>query len=157
MTAQFTQQTLHDFIVRAKAYAYVGGAAPSLAYRPNSHDIQYHEADFAYMDSYFGGTDFLGQEVVYFHATPVWAMNYYGKILRPDLYSGAQAGQVIKESLSLLYQNGRFLGPFTHKTANGIYHDTNEGDVFSFTGYEWIELAGEKVYDLHYHGGLVKA
>ncbi|MCB8976325.1 MAG: hypothetical protein H6657_02745 [Ardenticatenaceae bacterium] len=153
---QFSPQELHDFIVRAKAYAYVGNGSASLAYRPGSHDIQYHETNFAYIDSYFGGTDFLGQEVVYFHGTPVWAMNYYGKILRPDLYSGAQAGQVIKESLSLLYQDGRFLGPFTHETANGIYFDTNDGDVFSFTGYEWIELDREKVYDLHYHGGLVK-
>ncbi len=155
MTA-FTAQALHDFIVRAKAHSYVGGGKKSLSYRPGSHDLQYHEDEFSYLDSYFGGTDFLGQEVVYHANQPVWAMNYYGKILRPDLYTGALAGQVIQESLRKLYQTGYFLGNSEHATNQGNYFDTNQGNVTSFTGYEWIEYAGAKVYELHYHGGLVK-
>ncbi len=58
-------EQLHAFIVRAKAEAYVGEGRKSLAYRPDSHDLQVAEGAFAYLDSYFGGTDFLGQEVVY--------------------------------------------------------------------------------------------
>lgn len=153
---EFTQQELYKFIVRAKAATYVGSGRTSLPYRPGSHDLQYHENTFAYLDSYFGGTDFLGQEVVYHESKPVWVMNYYGKILRGDLYSGAMAGQVIKESLSKRYQSGYFLGNFEHETLHGKYVDTNEGDVTSFTGYEWIEHTGVKVYELRYHGGLVK-
>src|SRR5262245_48439053 len=148
---------LYQFIVRAKANAYVGDGAPSLAYRPSSHDIQYHEAPYAYLDSYFGGTDFLGQEVVYHAGTPIWAMNYYGRILRPDMYSGELAGKVIKASLSKQYRTGHFLGNNENHTDVGDYFDTNEGDVTSFTGYEWIEYGGAKVYELRYHGGLVKA
>lgn len=84
-------------------------------------------------------------------------MNYYGKILRADLYDGARAGRVIQESLGKLYRTGHFLGASVNETSDGKYFDSNEGDVSSFLGYEWIELNGEKVYDLHYHGGVIKA
>ncbi len=147
---------LHDFIVSAKAAAYVGNGKKSLSYRPNSHDLQVSKGDFAYLDSYFGGTDFIGQEVVYLNNEPVWAMNYYGRILEPENIDAAQAGSIIKESLSLLYQEKRFLGGFKQQTPKGLYIDTSEGDVSSFKGIEHIEQGGLKVYELLYHGGLIK-
>ena len=147
---------LNTFIVRAKANSYVGNAPKSLSYRPHSHDLQFHEGDFSYIDSYFGGTDFIGQEVVYHEGKPIWAMNYYGKILNPALIDGERAGQAIMLSLSQLYEEGRFLGSFELETPHGRYFDTNQGDVTSFIGYEWIAVEGEKAYHLNYHGGLIK-
>ncbi len=149
-------EQLNRFIVQAKAATYVGKGPRSLAYRPGSHDIQFHQAPFAYLDSYFGGTDFIGQEVVYFEGSPVWAMNYYGRILEPARITAAEGGQIIQESLSALYKEGRFLGGFQHVTALGTYVDTSEGAVDSFTGKEWITRDGIRVYELVYHGGLIK-
>jgi hypothetical protein len=63
-------------LVRAKSATYVGGGAHSLARRPGSHDLEFHNGDFAYLDTYYGGTDFIGEEAVYFEGQPVWAMNY---------------------------------------------------------------------------------
>ncbi|MGC9399959.1 MAG: DUF5680 domain-containing protein [Anaerolineae bacterium] len=131
-----------------------GEAAPSC--RPGSHDLRFQEGDFAYLDSYFGGSDFLGQEVVYHQDVPVWAMNYYGRILEPERITATEAGQIIKESLSLLYREGRFLGGFQHRTRESTYSDTNQGEVTCFTGEEWITRNGVRVYELHYHGGLIK-
>lgn len=148
--------SLHQFIVTAKANTYAGNGKASLSYRPKSHDLQFHDNDFAYLDSYFGGTDFLGQEVVYFQGEAVWAMNYYGRILEPNLINSSEAGKIIKGSLIELYKQGRFLGGFEHTTALGIYTDTNEGTLISFTGKEWITRATAKVYELLYHGGLIK-
>lgn len=147
---------LNAFIVRAKAATYIGRGPRSLSYRPGSHDLQYHEPPFAYLDSYFGGADFIGQEVVYHEGRPVWAMNYYGRLLDPTRIRDAEVGQVLRESLSALYQEGRFLGGFTYTGARGTYVDTNEGDVSSFTGREWITREGAKVYELVYHGGLIR-
>ncbi len=152
----FTHQQLYQFIVEAKANSYVGRAPHGESSRLGSHDIVYGNGRFSYRDSYFGGTDFLGQEVVYFDDEPVWAMNYYGKILEPELYDGEKAGQVILASLGQLYLSGHFLGSSVNHTELGIYHDTNQGDVASFNGYEWIEFANRQVYGLHYHGGLIK-
>lgn len=151
-----TLEQLGAFIVRAKAATYVGGGARSLSYRPGSHDLQFHEGDFSYLDSYFGGADFIGQEVVYYRGRPVWAMNYYGRILRPDMIEPAEAGRIIQESLSEMYRQGRFLGGFEHVVDDSTYVDTNEGDMASFTGREWITRQGIKVYELVYHGGFIK-
>jgi hypothetical protein len=147
---------LNTFIVRAKAATYVGGGTRSLSYRPGAHDLQFHDGDFAYLDSYFGGTDFLGQEVVYYQGEPVCVMNYYGRILEPSLIVAEEAGQIIQQSLSELYKEGRFLGGFEYATDNGVYVDTSEGDVASFTGREWIMQGDTKVYELVYHGGLIR-
>lgn len=147
---------LHAFIVRAKAATYVGNGAKIAPCRPGSHDLEFKEGDWAYLDSYFGGTDFIGEETVWFAGKPAWAMNYFGYILRPELITPAQAGEMIKASLSRLYAEGRFLGGFEHSQGDFSYFDSSEGDFSRFTGREWIERGGVRAYELVYHGGLIK-
>ena len=147
---------LERFIVAAKARTYVGHGAASRSSRPGSHDIAHAEGEWSYLDSYFGGTDFLGQEVVWRRGTPVWAMNYHGRILEPGQIDAARAGQVIQASLRALYGEGRFLGGFRHEEGRAVYVDTSTGDVAAFRGQEWIEIGSVRVYELGYHGGLIR-
>ncbi len=149
-------KTLEAFIVRAKQATYVGSGRQLLPYRLGSHDLQFVDGDWAYHDSYLGESDFIGQEIVYFRGKIVWGMNYFGRILRPEKITSAQAGEVIKKSLSKLYTEGRFLGGFEQAVGAFTYVDTSEGDVRFFRGKEWISRGGEIVYELVYHGGLVK-
>jgi hypothetical protein len=146
---------LHKFILQAKASTYVGNGQHTTSSRPSSHDLQFTQGDWSYLDSYFGGRDFIGEEVVYFRDAPVWAMNYYGRILRDDLITPAQAGQVIQASLSKMYAEGRFLGGFEYHFERFLYRDTSDGDVTAFSGHELISLNGETAYELIYHGGLI--
>jgi hypothetical protein len=146
---------LEEFIVRAKATTYTGDGFTLLPYRLDSHDFQYVDEDWAYHDSYVGLTDFSGQEVVYYQRRAVWAMSYYGRILRPDAISGVDAGRVIKASLSAMYHQGRFLGGFRHVSEPYVYIDTSEGDVTWFQGRERIEADEKIAYELVYHGGLI--
>ncbi len=154
--SEFTLEQLNEFIVSAKAATYVGRGERSLPYRQGSHDLQCRQGPFIYLDSYFGGSDFIGEEVIYFEEKPVWAMNYYGRILDPGRIASWRAGQVIQESLSEMYRQGRFLGGFQHTSGDCTYFDTSEGDLASFTGREWIVREDVKVYELIYHGGLIK-
>ena len=84
-------------------------------------------------------------------------MNYYGYILEPDLITGSQTGAMIQASLSRMYKEDRFLGGYRHTEGDLTYIDTSEGDVARFTGREWILRGETKVYELVYHGGLIKA
>jgi hypothetical protein len=152
--SQFDQ--LNAFIVRAKQSTYVGSGQKLLPYRLGSHDLQFVDGDWAYHDSYLGERDFIGQEAVYYCQKVVWAMNYFGRILNPVRITPAEAGAMIKASLSRMYAEGRFLGGFQHSDGELTYVDTNEGDFLFFTGREWINRKGETVYELVYHGGLVK-
>jgi hypothetical protein len=147
---------LNAFIVRAKAATYVGDGQQTTPCRSGSHDLRFSEAAWGYHDSYFGGRDFIGEEVVYFAGKPVWAMNYYGRILRDDLLTAAQAGQMIKASLSRMYKQDRFLGGFEYSENDLIYIDSNQGNTDSFQGREFIRRAEEVAYELLYHGGLIR-
>lgn len=149
-------KNLNAFIVRAKAATYVGDGKPAPSCRPGSHDLKFSDGDWAYLDSYFGGRDFIGQEVVHYVGKPVWAMNYYGHILRGDLITPAQAGGVIKASLTKLYAEGRFLGGFEHTHEGFVYADASEGEAGCFHGRETISSRGQIAYELDYHGGLIK-
>ncbi len=147
---------LNAFIVRAKAATYAGNGTPADPCRPGSHDLRFTDGKWSYHDSYFGGADFIGEEVAYYEEKPAWAMNYYGRILRDDLLTAEQAGQMIKASLSRMYQDGRFLGAFEYTESDLTYTDTNEGSPEAFHRREYIRRGQEIAYELLYHGGLIR-
>jgi hypothetical protein len=147
---------LECFILESKRRTYVGDGARVLSYRQGSHDLQFAAGDFVYHDCYFGGTDFAGEEVVYWRGAPVWAMNYFGHILDPALLTAERAGQVIKSSLTKMYAENRFLGGFEATDGDCTYHDTSTGAAAWFQGHEWIDRDGVMAYELHYHGGLIR-
>jgi len=147
---------LEKFIGLAKSQTYVGNAESSNSSRLESHDVRFKHGQWLYLDSYFGGTDFIGQEVVWESSVPVWAMNYYGRIVLSDKIDAQRAGETIKLALSEMYQEGRFLGGFRKETKNGCYIDASKGTVESFIGGEKIVVDGLVAYQLDYHGGLVK-
>lgn len=147
---------LEKFVVTAKSATYVGQGDGTTPSRSGSRDLTYADGDWHYRDSYFGGTDFIGQEVVWRAGAPVWAMNYYGYILRPELMDAERAGATIKAALSAMYEEGRFLGGFEWKGLHGSYCDVSKGDVAHFHGRESIVVQGVEAYALDYHGGLIK-
>ncbi len=147
---------LEHFVVQAKARCHVGKSKPAPASRDGSHDLVHADGPWMYRDSYFGGTDFLGQEVVWFEDEPVWAMNYYGAIIAPALIDAHRAGATIKDALSAMYREGRFLGGFTWQGAFGVYIDRSRGTVARFRGVEVIRVEGTCAYQLDYAGGLIK-
>ncbi|MEU4395447.1 DUF5680 domain-containing protein [Kribbella sp. NPDC023855] len=140
-----TSEELEAFIVRAKAASYVGDG-----------DLRFTDGDLEYRDSYFGGADFLGQEVVRLGSTPIWGMNYYGFLLEPGVLDAAGAGRIIKRALSALYAEGRFLGGFSYRHDGWVYVDESRGSVERFDGAERIETADRRAaYRLSYHGGRI--
>jgi len=150
-------QALLSFIVQAKSATYVGNGARSPSCRPGSQDLEFKDGDWYYLDSYYGGQDFIGEEVVYYKGRAVWAMNYYGRILRTDLITPEQAGHMIKASLSRMYAEGRFLGGYQYREGEFAYVDSSQGTVAHFTGRETISREGALAYELVYHGGNIKS
>lgn len=147
---------LNRFVVKAKQATYVGGGQRAESSRAGAHDLVFSDGLWSYRDSYFGGTDFIGQETVWHDGTPVWAMNYYGYITRPDLIDGRRGGDTIKGALSAMYGEGRFLGGWEWTGPHGVYRDSSTGDVDHFSGHETIHVNGIEAYALDYHGGLIK-
>ncbi len=150
-------EALEQFIIHAKKTTYVGGGQKLLSYRLDSKDLQFFDGDWAYHDSYVGENDFMGEEVVYYQKTAVWGMNYFGYILKSENILSTQAGEVIMKSLSAMYSEGRFLGGFEYQVDPFTYVDTNTGNLCRFRGKEQISCNNEVVYELVYHGGLIRS
>ena len=75
-----------EFLVKAKKGTYANGdASKSSSSRLLSKDYHYEDGNFTYHDTYFGGINFMGEEVVYYNDNILWGMNYYGVTIDSNL------------------------------------------------------------------------
>ena len=119
--------------------------------RPNSHDYQYQENEYLYIDTFVGSEFFGGEECVYKDNIPLYVMNYYGKVL-----DEAFSGDFLKEALLLVDRISPFRGPALYTNGNYTYHCSYDGDYEFFNGKEEIYYNNIKVYECLFHGGSVK-
>jgi len=146
---------LAAFLVEAKKNTYASGSGKAASSRKASHDLSYRSGDFAYLDSYFGGVAFGGEEAVYFKDDPVWTMNYYGKTLIPNVPQGFI--ETLKAALMQVQPAAPYRGPAELRNGQFLYTCTSNGGLDFFHGVEAISHAGKEIYRLYFHGGLVVA
>ena len=84
-----------DFLISAKKGTYANSTVEKVdSNRLGSSDYHYETNikgnNYIYHDTYFGGTKFMGEEVVYCNSNkPIWGMNYYGLTLDKTLGENA--------------------------------------------------------------------
>lgn len=144
-------ERIKKFLCVAKKNGYAAHAPEQQPSRPASHDIHYRDGDFLYIDSYLYGERFSGEEAVWYKGTPVWAMNFSGRVLGQSF-----SGDFLKESLSNLKEELPFRGPLVYSNGDYSYHCTVSGEFEWFQGNEEIFCGGERVYECYFHGGIVK-
>ncbi len=144
-------EELCKFLVKAKMNTYAGKGAKSEASRPNSNDYKFEEGDFLYIDTYLGGEYFSGEEAVWQENTPIFAMNYSGRVI-----GGNFSGNFLKEVLKKVPVEKPFRGPKFYQDEDYIYYCKVDGDIQWFQGYEEIYYKNEKIYECFFHGGIVK-
>ena len=150
---------LYDFLIEAKKQTYANENAPrTKASRKGSKDYEYKNSDYIYHDTYFGGTSFIGEEVVYKsgETKPFWAMNYYGVTYDINL-SEEVMDKVLRPALMLVGKDDVLPLRGPKEFINGEYKYTFSvnGNLENFIGEENIYKNDEKVYVLKFHGGLI--
>ena len=148
--SNYPKQDIRAFLVRAKNSTYAVGENEVLPSKPDSHDFRYTEDDYLYMDTYFGGQKFIGEECVWIKENAVWAMNYYGQSLNENFNS-----TFLKEALSHVSVSMPFRGPEFYQKGDYMYLCQIQGDFEGFSGEEKIYCKQEKVYICTFHGGLI--
>lgn len=150
---------LHNFLIEAKKETYANENVEKVkSTRRGSHDYEYTKDNWTYHDTYFGGTDFQGQEVVYRQdGTPIWGMIYYGKTLDESLSEEAM-DKALRPALMQVGQDDVIpvRGPKEFENQGYQYTFKVTGDLTSFEGEETIEKEGNKVYTLKCHGGIIR-
>jgi hypothetical protein len=147
---------LDAFLRAANLNTYANEHAPKvLPSRPGSSDYHFEKDGLVYHDTYFGGSKFIGEEIVYEVVKPIWGMNYYGftvddtineklfdEILRPALMSGSGDNIPVR-------------GPKEFMNKDWRYAFVAEGNLKNFTGKETISKNGIVVCRLYCHGGFI--
>ena len=150
---------LHNFLIEAKKETYANENVEKVkSTRRGSHDYEYTKDNWTYHDTYFGGTDFQGQEVVYRQDdTPIWGMIYYGKTLDESLSEEAM-DKALRPALMQVGQDDVIpvRGPKEFENQGYQYTFKVTGDLTNFEGEETIEKEGAKIYTLKCHGGRIR-
>lgn len=150
-TEEHGSHDIIDFLCTAKKSTYAGKGTETDSSRLSSHDLKYECGNLKYLDSYFGGKQFAGEEVLWFSNVPIWSMNYMGRVLK-DSFSG----DFLKECLLSISNNYPYRGPELNIIGDYTYHCKVEGFFDWFSGEEEIFYKKEKVYKCIFHGGNIK-
>lgn len=150
-------KALSDFLKIAKKNAYASETAEKAKpLRPSSEDYEYSDGSFLYHDTYFGGKDFIGEEIVYENNKPMWGMNYNGYIV-DDYISEADVYKFLRGALKQEYEDViPVRGPKQYRVDNFEYQNNVNGDLAKFEGREEIKKDGKLIYYAIFHGGLIK-
>ncbi len=146
------EDALVEFLLRAKRATYAGnGGEAEEPCRPKSHDLRYVEGEFLYIDTYLGGEHFAGEEAVWLRGTPLWAMNYAGKVVS-TLFEGG----FLKDALARCAPDMPYRGPGVYRAGQSLYRCAVAGGMDWFSGSEDIYVGDELVYTCVFHGGIIR-
>ena len=151
-------EELKKFLIEAKKQTYANASIDKLpSTRIASNDYEYKKGDLIYHDTYFGGINFMGCEIVYQNNIPLWGMNYYGRTLDETLSVEAMDASLrpalmkVEENIELPIR-----GPKEFKNKEYTYHFETKGNIECFEGTETICKQEKKIYELKCHGGKIK-
>lgn len=139
------------FLIRGKQKTYAGKGKEVTPTRPSSHDLKYQEGEYLYYDTYLGGENFSGEEGIWINDTPIWCMNYSGRVTG-EYFSG----DFLKNALLLASEVMPYRGPCIYTDGDYHYHCRVEGQFSWFQGYEEIFYRNQRIYECFFHGGEVK-
>lgn len=149
---------VEEFLIEAKKQTYANENVEKVnSSRLNSKDYEYRKDNMIYHDTYFGGTNFIGEEVVYIDNDIYWAMNYYGVTLDDTLGEEAM-NKALRPALMMVGKDDTIPVRGPKEFNNGEYKYVFEviGDMNYFNGTETIYKNNKKIYELKCSGGLIK-
>ncbi len=154
--------SLDSFLRTAKSATYAGGGPKNtdLSYQ-KSDDFYFTDGPYTYHDRYWGGSAFLGSEIIWENGTPIWGMNYYGGPTVTDTDT-ATAYDFLKLALRAGTSDPTIIsvrGPAQFKHPDYpwyLYTNALFGNLTCFTGTEEISLNNRIICRHVYHGGTIK-
>ena len=151
-------EKLNEFLIEAKKQTYANENVKKIvSSREGSHDYEYSNGIMKYHDTYFGGLNFMGEEVVYEQDdTPIWGMNYYGITLDKN-FSEEAMDKALRPALMQVGTDNSIpvRGPKQYIDGEYKYAFNVTWDLNCFEGEEYIFKNGNKIYTLKCHGGKI--
>lgn len=146
---------LCKFLVNAKTNTFAKDVERVQSKCILSKNYLYEEDDFRYEDQYFGEYLDVGEEIVWKNGIPVWGMGYRGGMLEAYRSLNKETFSVLRKALLIPEKDFPTRGPKQMICGDFKYVNITHGDIKSFTGEEYIEKNGNKIYFRNYIGGLI--
>lgn len=156
MEASIDLEILTRFLDAANKSTYANKNAPKApSTRLKSEDYHFEQGNLMYHDTYFGGRDFIGGEIVYKDSKPVWGLNYYGYVLDPSA-SEKDIYDFLRKALMQPYRDIiPVRGPLSYQDGAWLYQNRADGQLDRFFGTEVISKDSKELYRCQYHGGFI--
>lgn len=145
---------LQEFLVKAHQATYASGEKAK-ANANGADQFNYADGDFEYIDTYYGGEDFIGTEVIKEKGVPVWGMSYYGFIMS-DRVSSEEVFKFLQKMLAKTKPGMLVRGPQSFKQKEWSYRYSYKGSFSNFTAHEVVKYKGKKIHQARFNGGRVK-
>ncbi|TAN58555.1 XRE family transcriptional regulator [Patescibacteria group bacterium] len=148
---------LAEFLGEANKNTYANGdALRAASLRLKSEDYHFEKNDLIYHDTYFGGRDFMGEEIVYKNQIPMWGMNYFGFII-DEKVSEKEVYDFLRKALMQECEDIiPVRGPSNFSDDGKEYRFVADGDLENFSGKEEILFNGKVIYRCLVHGGFIR-
>lgn len=149
-SASPSDEQIAEFLLLAKGHTYAAHGQEKEPAYPGSHVYGFDREPFSYVDVYFGSRQFAGQEVLYERQSPIWSMQYAGRVVGEGFDS-----DFLKEALRHGDTEHPYRGPLHFASGSYVYHNRVQGCLPWFRGEEEIFFAGARVYQCVYQGGAL--
>lgn len=144
-----------EFLLRANK---AGFADPNVIVKEQpdgAHEIIYEQNKWLFIDYWFGGNPFSGQESVSYAGKAIWAMQYRGGVPEGAVVTHEEVFSFLKKALARCSVDEPLRGPAELIEDEWRYANTWSHNFAEFTGHEEISYKGEIVHITDYFGGLV--
>ncbi|MBI5803961.1 XRE family transcriptional regulator [Candidatus Pacearchaeota archaeon] len=148
---------IKNFLSKANKNTYANKNASKVeSSRLNSEDYHFEKGDLIYHDTYFGGRDFIGEEIIYEKKKPIWGANYFGFIIDKEI-DEKEVYDFLRQALMQDYENNvPVRGPSYFSYGEWTYKFSFDGDLGNFSGEESILFKNKIVYRCLVHGGFIR-
>ena len=148
---------LKIFLSKANKNTYANkNAAKTKSSRLNSEDYHFESGDLIYHDAYFGGRNFIGEEIVYKNKKPFWGANYFGFVTNSEIDEKI-IYDFLRQALMQDYESDiPVRGPKEWSDRKWAYQFNVDGNLGNFSGEELIFFKDKIVYRCLIHGGFIK-
>lgn len=148
---------LAQFLNVANKATYANKEAPKVApSRLKSEDYHLEQDGLIYHETYFGGRDFIGGEIVYENEKPIWGANYFGFVLDENI-NEKEVCDFLR--LALMQEHNDVIpvrGPKHFSADDKEYSFVVNGDLTNFSGTEEISFDEKAVYRCYLHDGMIR-
>lgn len=149
------KEELISFLLEANKAGYADADANVIDQLDGAHEIVIKKDGWLFIDYWFGGDPFSGQESITKDGKAIWAMQYRGHVGEGFEDRAGEVFGFLKQALGRCTPEEPLRGPIKYEYGEWRYENAWSHDLSEFEGLEKIYYQGTLAHVCKYMGGVV--